>query len=120
MKRVSERSHWAAMVSATFPYPPYLWKVVRQSALLWVLARLTYSVIFWLATDDLAVALHPNWITRIFLIAVAAFLVWWDRKRAHEVLLPANLGAAPEWFWTASLLAALVLDVTLQTLLRLL
>ncbi len=50
-------------------------------------------------------------------MALAAFLVWWDRRRAHELLLPANLGAWPGWFWTASLLTALVLDVGVQALL---
>lgn len=103
--------------SIRLPYPPYLWKVVRQSALLWVLARLLYSIVLWLATRDLTATLHPSWITRLVLVALAAFLMWWDRRRSHELLLPANLGAWSGWFWSASLLAALVLDMAVQTLL---
>jgi hypothetical protein len=67
--------------------------------------------------EGIALALHPLWVSRAILVALAAFLVWWDRRRAHELLLPANLGAWPGWFWTASLLAALVLDAGVQALL---
>lgn len=104
-----------AAQSLAFPYPRYLWVVVRQSALVWVLARLLIFFVLWL-TGGIVVALHPNFATRAFLVAVTALLVWWDRRRAHELLLPANLGASPGWFWAASLLAASLLDLVLQTL----
>lgn len=99
------------------PYPPYLWTVVRRSALLWVLVRLMFSFVLLLATKDLTVALHQNWITHIVLVAVVAFLVWLDRKNSHELLLPANLGASSGWFWIASGLTAAVLEMTTQILL---
>ncbi len=67
--------------------------------------------------EGIAEVLYPAWPTRILLVAFTAFLVWWDRRRAHELLLPANLGAWPGWFWIASLLAALVVDIAVQALL---
>jgi uncharacterized iron-regulated membrane protein len=63
-------------------------------------------------------ALHPTWLTRAILVALTAFLVWWDRRRAHEVLLHANLGTRPAWFSGAALLTASVLDVAVQIVLR--
>jgi hypothetical protein len=119
MRRSTALPH-PVVVSMRLPYPPYLWKVVRQSALLWILVRLMYSVLLFLATWDLTAALRPNRITHVFLIAVVAFLVWWDRKRSHELLLPANLGASSGWFWTASLLTATGLELTTQLLLAVL
>ncbi len=107
------------------PYPPYLWRVSRGSAGLWVLVRIAYSVVtvvgaalLGILTYDeiVGLVLHPNWATRASLVATAAVMVWWDRRRSHELLLHANLGAWPGWFWAASLLAAAVLDVAVQTL----
>lgn len=111
--------------SLRLPYPPYLRNVVRRSVGIWLLVRMAYiGVLMAAAASDLlplaegvALALHPLRATRAVLVALAAFLVWWDRMRAHELLLPANLGAWPGWFWTASLLTALVLDVVIQALL---
>jgi hypothetical protein len=97
------------------PYPPYLWFVVRQSALLWLLARVLILVLF-LAVGDVSVALHPGWATHAFLIMVTAFLVWWDRRRSHELLLHAELGAAPGWLWAATLLTACAIDAAVQSL----
>lgn len=105
--------------SLGFPYPRYLWTVVRQSALVWVLARLLFFFILWLA-GGISVALHPTLMTRLLLVAVTALLVWWDRRRAHELLLPANLGVWPGWFWAASLFTASMLDLILQTLVEVL
>lgn len=108
------------------PYPPYLWKVFRRGAGIWLLVRIAYVMVFIAGAaffgllspaEVIALALHPVPAARAVLVALAAVLVWWDRRRFHELLLPANLGAWPGWFWTASLLAALVLDVAVQTLL---
>src|SRR5690606_41499276 len=63
-----------AAQSLAFPYPRYLWVVVRQSALVWVLARLLIFFVLWL-TGGIVVALHPNFATRAFLVAVTALLV---------------------------------------------
>jgi hypothetical protein len=94
--------------SMRLPYPPYLWKIVRQSAILWILVRL------------LTFALHPAWITHVSLVALVACLVWWDRRRSHEMLLPANLGAPSGWFWAASIITATVLSIATATLLAVL
>jgi hypothetical protein len=103
--------------SIGIPYPPYLWIVVRHSVVMWLLVRLMVSVLFAFGAG-LSAVLHPAGTTRIFIIVITAFLVWWDRRRSHELLLHANLGAWPGWFWAASLLTAAVLDGATQTLLR--
>jgi hypothetical protein len=100
------------------PYPPYLWLIVRQSVLLWLLTRVLTSLVLFLASGDASVALHPGWTTRAFLIVAAALLVWWDRRRSHELLLHAALGASPGWFWAASLLAACATDAAVQSLIH--
>ena len=113
------------MASLRLPYPPYLWKVIRRSVGIWLLVRIAYAflmlamALFGLLSpaDGSALALHPGGAARALLVAFAAALVWWDRRRFHELLLPANLGTWPGWFWAASLLVGLVLDVGLQTLL---
>jgi hypothetical protein len=118
-------SQHRAAVSIRLPYPPYLWKVVRRSAVMWLLVRCAYAGVLMAAlafgllppAAGIAEALHPAWPTRILIVALTAFFVWWDRKRSHELLLPANLGAWPGWFWTASLLTALVVDIVVQALL---
>ena len=61
--------------------------------------------------------LYPAWPMRILLVALTAFFVWWDRMSAHELLLPANLGAWPGWFWIASLLIAQMMDIVVQAIL---
>ena len=111
--------------SIRLPYPPYLRKVIRHSVVIWMLVRSAYAVVLvWAELYGLLPpgagmdeALHPAWAARALLVAGAALLVWWDRQRAHELLLPANLGVWPGWFWTASLLTALVLDVAVQSVL---
>jgi hypothetical protein len=111
--------------SLRLPYPPYLWKVVRGSVVMWLLARVAYAglmaalELFGLLPPDegIALALHPGWPARGALVTLAAGLVWWDRRRAHELLLHDNMGAWRGWFWTASLLAGLVLDAGIQTVL---
>ena len=112
--------------SIRLPHPPYLWRVVRRSVGMWLLVRTAYVVVLMACVaflgllpfaEGIAAALHPAWAARALLVAIAAVLVWWDRRRFHELLLPANLGVWPGWFWTASLLAGLVLDVAVQTLL---
>jgi hypothetical protein len=113
------------LTAIRLPYPPYLWQVIRRSAGIWLLVRIAYVGLMAAAAavglvppaEFIPLILHPTWATRAFLVALAAVLVWWDRRRSHELLLPANLGAWPGWFWTASLLTALALDVGLQTLL---
>lgn len=92
---------------------------------IWVLVRIAYAGamagvgLFGLLplSEAIAQALHPGRAARAVLVVLAAVLVWWDRRRFHELLLPDNLGAWPGWFWTASLLAALATDLAAQTLL---
>lgn len=112
--------------SIRLPYPPYLWKVIRRSVGIWLLVRSVYVVVLMAGVESfdllppaegIVLVLHPTWATRAVLVALAAVLMWWDRRRSHELLLPANLGAWSGWFWTASLLTALVSDVVVQTLL---
>lgn|GEM_PF-3205833 len=114
-----------AAASLRLPYPPYLRKVVRSSAGLWILVRIAYVVVLIIAAfsgllpldEAIALVLHPLGMIRALLVAFAGVLVWGDRSRAHELLLPANLGAWPGWFWAASLLTGLVLDVAVQAVL---
>jgi hypothetical protein len=112
--------------SLGLPYPPYLWNVVRRSAGIWLLIRIAYAGVLMAGAaflgvlsraEVIALVLHPLWTMRAVLVVLAAAAVWWDRRRSHELLLHANLGAWPGWFWTASLLTALVLDLVLQALL---
>lgn len=117
-----------AAASLRLPYPPYLWKVVRGSAGLWPLVRIAYVGVLMAAAasgllpvaEAIALVQHPLWATRIVLVVLTAVLVWGDRSRAHELILPANLGAWPGWFWIASLLTALVMDVAVQAVLAVL
>ena len=119
-------SHHHVAVAIRLPYPSYLWKVVRRSVVMWLLVRSAYAGVIMAAVaflglltpaEGIAEVLHPAWPTRILLVALTAFLVWWDRMRSHELLLPANLGAWPGWFWTGSLLAALMMDIAVQAVL---
>jgi hypothetical protein len=112
--------------SIRLPYPPYLWKLIRRSVGLWLLVRSFYVVALMAGVvffnllpfaEGVALVLHPGWTTRGVLVALATGMVWWDRRRSHELLLPANLGAWPGWFWTTSMLSALVADVAVQALL---
>lgn len=114
------------VVSIGLPHPPYLRKVIRRSAGMWLLVRFTYIVVLMLGVlffgllpfaEGIDSALHPPWVTRTVLVAVTAFLLWWDRRRFRELLFYANLGTHPGWFWAASLLTASVLDIVVQTLL---
>ena len=117
--------HLTRASSIRLPYPPYLWSVTRRSVGMWLLARSAYVLVLMAAVmfrllpfdEGIAGALHPLAAARVGLVALAAMGVWWDRSRSHELLLHANLGAWPGWFWTASLLTALVMDVSIQTLL---
>lgn len=111
--------------SIRLPYPPYLRTVIRRSVAIWLLVRIAYVISFMAVAaflrgilspaEIIALVLHPPWATRLGLVAFAAVLVWWDRKLANELLLPANLGVWPGWYWTASLLSAQVLDVAVQS-----
>ena len=105
------------MQSIPFPYPGFMLKLARQSAVVWLLLRLLFFVLLWLAGGTSA-ALHPSLVTRIFIVSATVLLVWWDRRRAHELLLPANLGAWSGWFWAAALLVAATLDLATQTLIE--
>lgn len=69
--RASTPSWRLATQSLAVPYPRYLWVVVRQSALLWVLARLLIFFLLWLA-GGIVIALHPTLTTRASLVAVTA------------------------------------------------
>lgn len=100
------------------PYPVYLWKVVRLSVAMWLLVRLLSVLVLAFAAGPSA-ALAPPGATRAAIIAVAAFLVWLDRRHAREVLLHANLGASSAWFVLASLVTAIALDGVTQAFLGL-
>lgn len=109
-----------------FPYPRYLWTVVRRGAVIWLLLRLVHlalllvaAVFFGLLTPAaaLADARDPGWTTRAMLVGLTAALVWWDRRRSGELLLQADLATSTLWFWTSSVAASVVLDVTVQALL---
>ena len=93
-----------------------MWLLIRSAYVVVLLAGVAFFGLLPFA-EGVAAALHPGWVIRAVLVALSAFLVWWDRRRSHELLLPANLGAWSGWFWGVSVLAALVLDVVLQTLL---
>lgn len=91
---------------------------------MWLLVRCAYGFVLMACVmflglltfaEGVALVLRPGWAARAVLVALTAVAVWWDRRRAHELLLHTNLGAWPGWFWGASLLAALVLDVVVQT-----
>lgn len=108
------------------PYPPYLWRVVRRGAGIWLLVRSAYVVVLMVgvgafdlfpSAEGAALVVHPSGATRAALVTITAILVWWDRRRSHELLLSANLGAWEGWFWTASLLGALAMDMAVQSLL---
>lgn len=99
------------------PYPPYLWLVVRQSMVIWLLVRVLILLLLAAATD-VSIAPHPGFTTRAFLVVVTALLVWWDRRRSHELILHAELGASPGWFWAASLLTACAMDLAIQALIH--
>jgi hypothetical protein len=111
--------------SIGLPYPPYLRKVIRRGAEMWVLLRCAYVIIMMGAAsarlisspEAVAAALHPYGSTRVVLVALAAFFVWWGRRRSRETLLPANLGTRPSWFWGSSLLGAAGMDLVVQTVL---
>lgn len=125
---LDERAMFRDRVAASMrlPYPPYLRQVVRRSVGMWLLVRIAYVFVLMAAmmflgllsfAEGTAAALHPGGAARAVLVALTAVLVWWDRKRSHELLLSANLGVWPGWFWAASMLIALVLDVAVQTVL---
>lgn len=86
------------------PYPGSLVSTALKSALLWLLLRLTFLVIFSLLEQPEAGLHQPS-------LGIPAVLVWLDRRFYHEQLLPANLGASQLWFWATSLFVALGLDV---------
>jgi len=64
-----------------------------------------------------AAATHPPVSARVTLVGLTAFLVWFGRMRSRELLLHANLGTRPGWFWGASLLTAALADTVAQALL---
>ncbi len=117
--RASPTGRRPILESLGFPYPPDFWRVVRISALFWVLSRLVIASILALSGGTSA-ALQLSWSARALLVVLTAILVWWDRRRAHELLLHANLGAAEGWFWAGSAATAAVLDVATQVLYRML
>ena len=86
------------------PYPGYLWRLARMSAVMWLVVRVGVVVFLGLGLRmGPAALLQPTY-------GVPALLVWIDRKRSHEQLLHANLGASELWFWALSLAVVLLLD----------
>lgn len=110
--------------SIGLPHPPYLRRVIRRSAGMWAIIRCAFVVVMVGAAltrllslrDAMALSRHPGWPTRAVLVVFTALSVQWDRRRAHELILPANLGTRPVWFWGASLLTACATDVVVQAL----
>ena len=94
------------------PYPGLLVSTALKTALLWLLLRLMFLVIFWLLAQPEAGLHQPG-------LGIPAVLVWLDRRFYHEQLLPANLGASEVWFWGTALVVALGLDVGAGLLLAL-
>ena len=94
------------------PYPPFLTATALKSALLWLLLRLMFLVIFWLLEQPEAGLHQPS-------LGIPALLVWLDRRFYHEQLLPANLGASELWFLGTALVVALGLDAAAGLLLAL-
>jgi hypothetical protein len=93
------------------PYPGYLLRVIRMSAGMWFLVRLLAFLVVALATHlGLTAAIQATY-------GIPALLVWIDRKRSHELLLHANLGASELWFWGVSLVAVFALDFAANALL---
>ena len=112
---------------STLPYPPLLVRVVRISIVVWLLVRVAYVLVLLVAVEflgflsseqGLAAALAPVWPSRALLVMLTGFLVWLQRRSAHEHLLQADFGVRPAWFTAASLLAATAADVAVQALLR--
>ncbi|HET8654496.1 MAG TPA: hypothetical protein VFL93_03095 [Longimicrobiaceae bacterium] len=94
------------------PYPGYLAVVVRRSAVTWLLVRLFCFIVLGVILSDFSASVRqPTW-------GVPALLVWLDRRRFHELLLHANLGASELWFWAASLATVFALDTAAAIVLR--
>lgn len=80
-------------------HPPYAWRIVRTSLILWLLIRLALVLIsrtFVLATG-----------ASLLLIVATVFLCWWDGRRLNEHLYHQNLGT-PVYLGVAISLAAVV------------
>jgi hypothetical protein len=71
----------------------------------------------FLSTEaSIEAALRPVWPSRVLVVALTSFLVWLQRKNAHEHLLQANFGVPSAWFSAASLVTAAAADLTVQAL----
>jgi hypothetical protein len=93
------------------PYPGYLRIVLWKSAGMWLLTRMLLFAFFAIVFQvGIAAALQPTW-------GLPSLLVWLERKRCHEQLLHANLGASELWFWAVSLLTVFTLDAAATVLL---
>jgi hypothetical protein len=82
--------HWAGF---TVPYPGYAWRVVRNSAILWLLLRLMLAGVLLLGGGPLA--LRASLLNSAVVTGLAALLVWLDARRFRETLFHANLGTHP-------------------------
>jgi hypothetical protein len=60
--------------------------------------------------------LRPSFSTRLALVAFTVAIVWFDRRRAREELLTANLGGSPVWIWALSAGVAITLDLATQAI----
>ena len=98
------------------PYPPYLLRVALRGAFMWLVLR-ALALAVLAARFSLHDGLFPSPHTRVLLVALAALLVWLDRRRFRESLFLADLGTPPLWLWLAVLGAAGLLDAALQLLL---
>jgi hypothetical protein len=65
-------------------YPSYAWRIVRSSAILWLLVRLALLVV--------AKALRLTFGASMIVMAVPVFLWWLDGRRLNEHLYHRNLG----------------------------
>ena len=93
------------------PDPGYLRTVLWKSAGMWLMIRLLlFAFFFFVFQVGMSAVLQPTW-------GLPALLVWMDRRRSHEQLLHANLGASEVWFWSVSLLTVFTLDAAATALL---
>lgn len=108
------------------PHAPLLYRNLRSSAQIWLLARIMYAFVFFVGaqifsriptSEVVHTILHPVLPVRILLVVIAVGLVQLDRRFAHERLLQANFGVSEMWFIATSLVGATVSDVVMQTLL---
>lgn len=82
-------------IGSTIPYPGYAWRVVRNSALLWLLLRLMLALMLLLA--GVLTVPQVMELGRAIVAPLVPLLVWLEARRHRETLFHANLGTHPAW-----------------------